>query len=95
VQSIGVVAGSTNRTVVMISAPEEAIYVGNSALKTEFSFGNEERHNAQMMIVSTIEPGDDRTVKITGYNYTDDYYLYDGVSPFGSAFSNGFDTGFS
>ena len=95
VQSVGVVAGSSNRTVIMTSAPEEAIYVGNSALKTEFSFGNEERHNAQMMIVSTIEPGDDRTVKITGYNYTDDYYLYDGVSPFGSAFSNGFDTGFS
>lgn len=95
VQSVGVVAGATSRTVIMTSAPEEAIYVGNSALKTEFSFGNEERHNAQMMVVSTIEPGDDRTVKITGYNYTDDYYLYDGVSPFGSAFSNGFDTGFS
>ena len=94
-QSVGIVAGASSRTVIMTSAPEEAIYVGNSALKTEFSFGNEERHNAQMMIVSTIEPGDDRTVKITGYNYTDDYYLYDGVSPFGSAFTNGFDTGFS
>lgn len=81
VQSVGVVAGHNDRTVIMTSAPEEAIYVGNSALKTEFSFGNEERHNAQMVVVSTVEPGSDRTVKITGYNYTDDYYAYDSVNP--------------
>lgn len=95
VQSVGVVRGHNDRTVIMTSAPQEAIYVGNSELKTEFSFGNEERHNAQMVVVSTVEPGSDRTVKITGYNYTDDYYAYDGVAPFGSAFSNGFDSGFA
>lgn len=94
VQSVPVVKGHNDRTVIMTSAPQEAIYTGNSALKTEFSFGNEERHNAQMVVVSTVEPGDDRTVKITGYNYTDDYYAYDGVSPFGRAFSNGFSSGF-
>lgn len=79
VQSVGVVKGHNDRTVIMTSAPEEAIYTGNSALKTEFSFGNEQRHNAQMVVVSTVEPGSDRTVKITGYNYTDDYYAYDGT----------------
>lgn len=79
VQSVGVIRGHNDRTVIMTSAPQEAIYVGNSALKTEFSFGNEERHNAQMIVVSTVEPGTDRTVKITGYNYTDEYYAYDGV----------------
>lgn len=94
VQSVGVVKGHNDRTVIMTAAPQEAIYTGNSALKTEFSFGNEERHNAQMLVVSTVEPGSDRTVKITGYNYTDEYYAYDGVSPFGRAFSEGFNSGF-
>lgn len=94
VQSVGVLKGHNDRTVIMTAAPQEAIYTGNSALKTEFSFGNEERHNAQMLVVSTVEPGSDRTVKITGYNYTDEYYAYDGVSPFGRAFSEGFNSGF-
>lgn len=95
VQSVAVVAGSSPRKVIMQSAPQEAIYTGNSSLKTEFSFGSEQRHNAQMMLVSTVDPGSDRTVKITAYNYHPDYYLYDGVSPFGRAFSDGFSNGFN
>lgn len=94
VQSVAVTPGATERQVVMQSAPQEAIYTGNSALKTEFSFGSEQRHNAQMMLVTTVDPGDDRTVKITGFNYEQDFYKYDGVSPFGRAFSDGFSTGF-
>lgn len=94
VQSVRVIKGHNDRTVIMTEAPQEAIYVGNSELKTEFSFGNEERHNAQMVVVSAVEPGTDRTVKITGYNYTNEYYAYDGVSPFGRGFSSGFDNGF-
>lgn len=95
VQSVPVTPGANSRTVIMTSAPQEAIYTGNEALKTEFSFGSEDRHNAQMMVVSTVEPGSDRTVRITGYNYTDDYYAYDGVNPFGRAFGSGFSNGFS
>lgn len=95
VQSVPVTPGANSRTVIMTSAPQEAIYTGNEALKTEFSFGSEDRHNAQMMVVSTVEPGSDRTVRITGYNYTDDYYTYDGVNPFGRAFGSGFSNGFS
>jgi hypothetical protein len=95
VQSVGVVPGANNRTVIMTSTPQEAIYSGNEALKTEFSFGSDDRHNAQMMVVSTVEPGSDRTVRITGYNYTDEYYAYDGVAPFGRAFNSGFSNGFS
>lgn len=95
VQSVAVVPGSHDREVVMLSAPQEAIYTGNSALKTEFSFGNEARHNAQMILVSTVDPGDDRTVKITGINYEADFYKYDGVAPFGRGFSGGFSNGFS
>lgn len=95
VQSVAVVPGSNEREVVMLSAPQEAIYTGDSALKTEFSFGNEARHNAQMILVSTVDPGDDRTVKITGINYEADFYKYDGVAPFGRGFSDGFSNGFN
>ena len=95
VQSVAVVQGGHDREVIMLSAPQEAIYTGNSALKTEFSFGNEARHNAQMILVSTVDPGDDRTVKITGVNYEADFYKYDGVAPYGSGFSDGFSNGFS
>lgn len=95
VQSIMVTPGSSSRKVVMTSAPQEAIYTGNSELKTEFSFGNEQRHNAQMMVVSTMTPGSNRTVKISGYNYSPDYYKYDGVPAFARAFSKGFNNGFS
>lgn len=95
VQSISVIKGSHDREVIMLSAPEEAVYTGNSALKTEFSFGNEARHNAQKIVVSSIDPGDDRTVKITGYNYDDGFYKYDGVAPYGSGFSDGFSNGFN
>lgn len=94
-QNVIVTPGSSDRKVIMQSAPQEAIYTGNSALKTEFSFGSEQRHNAQMMLVSTVDPGSDRTAKITAYNYHPDYYLYDGVPPFGRAFSDGFNNGFS
>lgn len=94
VQSVQVTAGHNDRTVIMLSAPQEAIYTGNSALKTEFSFGSDSRHAAQMIMVSTVEPGDDRTVKITGFNYDAYYYKYDGVSPFGRAFSDGFNNGY-
>lgn len=95
VQSVQVTPGHNSRTVIMLSAPQEAIYTGNSELKTEFSFGSDSRHLAQMIMVSTVEPGDDRTVRITGFNYDNDYYKYDGVPPFGSAFSDGFSNGFS
>lgn len=94
VQSVAVVPGGSARKVIMQSAPQEAIYTGNSSLKTEFSFGSEQRHNAQMMLVSTVDPGSDRTVKITAYNYHPDYYLYDGASPLGRAFSDGFSNGY-
>lgn len=94
VESVRVEPGSNARTVLIASAPLEAIYTGNSAVKTEFSFGNEARHLAQMIIPTQVDPQTDRTVKITGVNYHPDVFLYDGVSAGGGAFSNGFDDGF-
>ncbi len=79
VESIAVIAGANKRTVQMLSAPSEAIYTQNSAVKTEFSFGNEARHLAQMIVPTQVEPQSDRTVKITGANYHPGVFLYDGV----------------
>jgi predicted phage tail protein len=96
VESVQVEPSSVNnRTVVMLSTPIEPIYTGNGAVKTEFSFGNEARHMAQMVIPATIEPNGDKTVKITGYNYDPDYYLFDNAQPIGGSFSNGFSNGFN
>lgn len=92
--SVDVTAGASDRQIVLSTAPQETIYTGNSELKTEFSFGTDDRHAAQMIMVSSVEPSDDRTVKISGYNYSLDYYSMDGVSPFGSGFDDGFDDGF-
>ncbi|AHK11833.1 hypothetical protein S349_43 [Shewanella sp. phage 3/49] len=94
VEVIQVVAGANARTVLMLSSPAEEIYTANSALKTEFSFGNEARHLAQMIVPSTIEPQQNKTVKITGRNYHPGVYLFDGDGASVSAFSNGFSNGF-
>ena len=95
VESVRVEPGANARTVLMLSSPAEPIYTGNSAVKTEFSFGNEARHLAQMIIPITVDPQSDKTVKITGKNYHPDIYLYDGAQPLGKAFSNGFSNGFN
>ena len=95
VESVMVSPGVNARTVVMQSTPVEPIYTGNSAVKTEFSFGNEARHLAQMIIPITVDPQSDKSVKITGKNYHPDIYLYDGAQPTGKAFSNGFSNGFN
>lgn len=95
VQSAIVTRGANSREVILSSALSEAPYTGNSALKTEFSFGSDDRHAGQHIVVSTVEPSGDRTVKITGYNYSDDFYLYDGVPAFFGGFSNGFSNGFN
>lgn len=93
-ESIRVEPGTNARTVVMLSSPVEPVYTGNSATKTEFSFGNEARHLAQMIIPLTVDPQENKTVKITGKNYHPDIYLFDGVTTGGAAFSNAFSNAF-
>ena len=94
VESIRCEAGSNARTVILLSSPTEEIYTGNGAVKTEFSFGNEARHLAQMIIPVTVDPQSNKTVKITGKNYHEDIFLFDGVDPFSGGFSDGFSDGF-
>lgn len=93
-ESIKVEPGENARTIVMLSSPAEPVYTGNSATKTEFSFGNEARHLAQMIIPLTVDPQENKTVKITGKNYHPDIYLFDSVTTGGGAFSNAFSDAF-
>ncbi|MCP4275283.1 MAG: hypothetical protein GY779_02890 [Gammaproteobacteria bacterium] len=94
VESVRVVTGANARTVTMLSLPAESIYTKNSALKTEFSFGNEARHLAQMIVPLTVDPQSDKSVKITGVNYHPDVYKFDQVQE-GSSYSNGYSDGYA
>ena len=86
---------TTNKRIVNLSfAPAEALYFGNDALKTEFSFGNEARLTAQKMLPQTIDASDKYSTRITAVNYSDDYYKDDPIQPVLSGFSAGFDSGF-
>jgi predicted phage tail protein len=93
-ESILVFENEFKNVVKLIELPSEEIYTGNDALKTEFSFGNEARLDAQLMIAQEIAPSGDQYVKIKAINYSPLYYQDDGVVT-GTAFSNGFDGGFS
>lgn len=94
IEVIKVVEGSNQREVIMLSAPTEEIYTGNSAVKTEFSFGNEARHAAQIVVPTQIIPdSQNHSVKITAINYHPDVFLYDSGMIEG-AFSNGFSNGY-
>ena len=69
---------TNNKFVVQLSLPPtNAAYVGNSALKTEFSFGSESRLKGQMMLPQSITPNDGEYVSIKCINYNDLYYQND------------------
>ena len=61
----------------LLLAPTNAAYTGNSALKTEFSFGSESRLKGQMMLPQSITPNDGEYVSIKCINYSDNYYRND------------------
>jgi len=78
----------------ILELPAETIYTGNNELKTEFSFGNEARLTAQLMMPQEIAPDGRSYVKIKAINYSPLYYSSDSTQIEG-AFSSGFDTGFN
>ena len=92
-ESIMVFETSKKNVVKLLELPSEQVYTGNSALKTEFSFGNEDRLSAQMMLPQEITPTGDSYVKIKAINYSPLYYSNDKEKQEG-AFSSGFDEGF-
>jgi len=93
-ESMLVTATEFKNVVTLIELPSELIYTGNDALKTEFSFGNEARLDAQLMIAQEIAPSGDQYVKIKAINYSPLYYQNDSDVT-GSSFNLGFDLGFS
>jgi len=93
-ESILVFETEYKNVVRLIELPTEAIYTGNDALKTEFSFGNEARLSGQMMVPTEIAPGGDSYVKIKAVNYSSLYYSGDSDQP-ERALSSGFDEGFN
>lgn len=95
IQSIPVIVGIDDKHIVLLEVPDEIIYTGNNALKTEFSFGPESRLNGQMILPLTVDPSDKQYVRITGINYNDRYYSFDVLNPLTRAHSTGFSEGFS
>lgn len=95
VQSIAVIPGADNRHITLLEIPNENIYTGNDQLKTEFSFGPENRLDGQKIIPLTIDPVDKQYVKITGRIYDGRYYSFDMSNPLERAHSSGFSEGFS
>ena len=95
IQSIPVNPGIDDKHIVLLEVPEETIYTGNDALKTEFSFGPESRLDGQMILPLTVDPSDKQYVRITGINYDDRYYTFDVLNPLTRAHSTGFSEGFS
>ncbi len=93
-ESILVFETAFKNVVQLLGLPSETIYTDNDALKTEFSFGNEARLDAQLMIAQEIAPSGDQYVKIKAINYSSLYYQNDSDVT-GGAFSSGFDSGFS
>ncbi len=84
-----------NKLVVQLMLPPtNAPYTGNSALKTEFSFGSESRLKGQMMLPQSITPNDGEYVSIKCINYSDQYYKNDSnkqkTGSFDASFSNDF-----
>ena len=93
-ESIPVTSGGSSRIINLGFAPKEEIYTQNSALKTEFSFGNEARLSGELVLPQEINPSEKNYTQIKAINYTPLYYQGDPTQPTG-AFDDGFDDGFS
>lgn len=87
-QTVSVTATDHPRIVVMDYAPAEEIYTGVDARRTEFSFGNEARLKAQLMMPQTIDGSNGLTTAITAINYSDLYYQDDPSQPVLGSYSD-------
>jgi len=87
-------AGAEANEVTLDTLPSFTIRTGiDYQRRTEFSFGSDDRLNAQLYIARSIDTGQKHSVAIRAVNYTDAYYADDGANL--SAFSSGFSSGFS
>lgn len=93
-ESIPAIDIGEKRKIQIEYAPQEEIYTGNSAKKTEFSFGNEDRVNGQLVLPLEIDASDGKYAKISGIGYSDRYYDGDPVQPVLGDFNNDFNNDF-
>jgi len=91
-ENILVSEGAESNQVILGIAPLTTIRTGINSRRTEFSFGNDARQEAQLWLAQEIDISDRLQVGIKAINYDLGYYSGDGVNL--SAFSDGFDGGF-
>jgi len=92
-ESVIVTAGPESNQVVMGSVPSMTIMTGIDSRRTEFSFGTDSKHLSQLWLTQEIDISEKLQAGIKAINYDVGYYAGDGVNL--SAFSDGFDEGFS
>jgi len=86
-------AGANSNQVILSYAPSETLRTGTDSRRTEFSFGNDARHESESWLIQEIDLADKWFVSLKGINYTNLYYYQDTNSL--DAFSDGFSDGFS
>ena len=66
--------GSETNKVTLNQAPQQTIRTGIESRRTEFSFGNEAKQEAQLWTVQEVDLSDKLSVSLKAINYTDQYY---------------------
>ncbi len=74
---INCIEGSEPNIVILNSPPQQAIRTGIEGRRTEFSFGNDAKQEAQQWIVQDIDLTDKLSVQLKAINYSDQYYIDD------------------
>lgn len=92
VQNIVVTEGSAPDKVILEQFPVQTIRTGIDSRRTEFSFSNEAKKEAEKWLVQEVDISDKWFVNLKAINYSEQYYADDSTST--RAFSNGFSSGF-
>ena len=71
------IQGSESNTVILNTPPQQAIRTGIEGRRTEFSFGNDAKQEAQQWIVQDIDLTDKLSVQLKAINYSDEFYIDD------------------
>ncbi|MCP4927555.1 MAG: hypothetical protein GY918_00680, partial [Gammaproteobacteria bacterium] len=71
------IEGSESNTVILNTPPQQAIRTGIEGRRTEFSFGNDAKQEAQQWIVQDIDLTDKLSVQLKAINYSDEFYIDD------------------
>jgi len=66
--------GSEANKVILNQPPQQTIRTGIESRRTEFSFGNEAKQEAQLWTVQEVDLSDKLSVSLKAINYTDQYY---------------------